>query len=357
MPWERPGLKTLYERIGRDFSGHLQEGAPLVSPSVESVLAKIWAGACYTSHGFLDEIFAQAMIDSSTGIYLERWAAVWGFYRGEPSAAAGYAVFSAGPDTDLASGTTIKSTDTGTEYIVTADAAVTGGTITAHVEAIEAGASGNLPSGSTLSLAEPVSGVQSNGSAPQGLSGGADAESDDYLKERLLTRLRNPPRGGSKTDFELWALEVPGVTRAWCYPLANGLGTVALTFVTDDSPAGPIPGPEMVQAVKDHITPLLPATVADFEVFAPELKPVQIIVSITPDTEAIRSAVIESVKNYEQTEARPDTVLLLSKIHTAVGNSAGLTDFDLLEPVQNVAIGAAEYPSLEVSFSAQPLEG
>ena len=58
-----------------------------------------------------------------------------------------------------------------------------------------------------------------------GIAGGADEQSDLLLLQRVLARLRQPPHGGADFDYIRWALEVPGVTRAWVYPLELGAGT------------------------------------------------------------------------------------------------------------------------------------
>jgi uncharacterized phage protein gp47/JayE len=82
---------------------------------------------------------------------------------------------------------------------------------------------------------------------------GSDEESTDELRARLLARLQNPPHGGNATDYEAWAKEVSGVTRAWSYPLELGAGTVTVRFVRDDD-ASPIPDAGEVAAVQLTLT-------------------------------------------------------------------------------------------------------
>jgi uncharacterized phage protein gp47/JayE len=66
------------------------------------------------------------------------------------------------------------------------------------------------------------------------LTGGTDQETDDELRLRVLTRIRQPPMGGDADDYVAWALAVPGVTRAWCSPLEMGIGTVTVRVMCDD---------------------------------------------------------------------------------------------------------------------------
>ena len=69
--------------------------------------------------------------------------------------------------------------------------------------------------------------------AAGGLAAGSDAETDESLRARVLRRIQKPPQGGAGYDYVAWALEVPGVTRAWVYPAEMGLGTVTVRFVRD----------------------------------------------------------------------------------------------------------------------------
>ncbi len=89
-----------------------------------------------------------------------------------------------------------------------------------------------------------------------------------------------------------WALEVPGVTRAWCVRRFMGPGTVAVFFMRDDQ-ADPIPDAEQLAAVAAYIEPLRPVT-ADVYVLAPVQKPVVYTIRLTPDTSAVRAAVERS---------------------------------------------------------------
>lgn len=352
MPWNRPSLKQLYERIARDFSARLQEGRDLVSQSVEAVLGKVWAGAVNTSHTFLGWIFRMCMIDTSEGVYLDRWGMVWNFPRTEAVSASGQGQFGAsGNEAVIPAGWLFVGPD-GQNLMAVADAKVENGLIDIELEALEPGLAGNMPAGSAISMARPINGVQSSGFAPAGLTGGVDRESDDDYKARLFARLRQTPKGGSKSDYENWAKEVAGVTRAWCYPLYQGLGTVGLTFVTDNGLDGPIPSDDMIARVDAHIRPLIPANVWNFTVFAPSIKEVPIVLAIKPDTEATREATRAALKNFETTAARPDTTILLTQIGRAV--PASVTDYKLVQPSAAVLVDKAEFPVFAVNFAEWP---
>src|SRR5690606_8352079 len=100
------------------------------------------------------------------------------------------------------------------------------------IEAITAGALGNAAPGTALSLVSPALGVASQLTVDDsGLTGGVEQETLDAYRQRLLRSYRVLPHGGNADDYETWALEVPGVTRAWCVRRWLGPGTVAVFFV------------------------------------------------------------------------------------------------------------------------------
>lgn len=348
MPWDRPTLQQLHERISRDFSGRLLDGAAPLPRSVIGVLAKVWAGASHSQHGMLEWLYGQIFPDVAEGPYLESWAAVWGVYRKSAAAASGLGLFSGSAGAVIPAGWLLQRQANGQKYALKADAVLdAAGAASAPVEALEAGSGGNLPGGAALSLAAPVAGAQSKALAgPEGLTGGVDIEADAELRARLLARLRRPPRGGSKADWEAWALEVPGVTRAWCYPLGAGIGTVSLTFVCDNAESV-IPSADMAERVRQHLAPLAPAGVKEFEVFAPEPLPLVIRLRITPDTAAVREAVSAELHDLIAREAAPGAVIYRSHISEAVSLAAGELDHTLLEPAANVQVQPGFFPMLE----------
>lgn len=347
MPWERPTLKQLCDRIGADFSGRLLDGAPVRPQSVVGVFSKIWAGACHMMHGMLAWLFLQVFADTAEGPYLERWSRIWGIFRKVAARAAGHVLLRGVEGTVIPAGLLLQHAGTGVQYALAADATVTNGVAIMPVVAVVEGIAGNLPPGAPLTLVAPFAGVLAQGEvAASGITGGADAETDDALRARFIARLRKPPRGGSVNDYVTWALEVPGVTRAWCYPMGLGIGTVSLCFCTDDAPEGPVPSPEMVRRVQAHIEPLRPATVKVWQAFAPEVLPIKIRVTLLPDTEANRAAVREELADLFLREGEPGTILLRSHITEAISLAPGEFDHILHTPVENIVVPEGYLPLL-----------
>ena len=347
MVWERPTLKQLYERISQDFSGRLLDGGRVIPRSVIAVFAKIWAGACNAMHGVLEWAFLQVFIDTAETVYLERWTSIWDIFRKPAAHATGKALFSGQNGSLIPAGTLLVHQPSGQQYALQGDVVFKNGQGSLSLAAVTPGAAGNQPAATELTLIAPVAGVQSKGLVDAGgLTGGTDAESDEGLRARLLARLRQPPRVGAKHDYEYWALEVPGVTRAWCYPLAKGIGTVTLTFVTDNAPTGPIPTAEMVRRVQAHIDALRPATVKEFEAFAPTVMTVPVKLSVTPNTAEVRQAVRGELADLMAREAKPDTTILLSHFKEAISLAPGETDHSLFTPAGDVLVSPGVFPTL-----------
>lgn len=338
MSFSRPSLSTLRTRIAADISANLLDGGSLKPRSVLGVLAYVWAGACHLMYGALQWYFSQFWAESAESTYLEIKAKTWGITRKAGAKATGSVTFSG--EGIVPAGSSLRS-PSGVLYTLDNDTMVPGvGTLTA----METGTAGNLTAGAQLTLVQPVEGVQ--GTAASGaLTGGADIESDESLRSRLIAALQAPPHGGSQSDYITWAREVPGVTRAWCYPLYLGLGTVGVTFVADNQADSIIPSAALVARVQDHIDQYKPVT-ASVTVFAPRTLTVNITLIATPNTAAVRNAIQAELSDLFVREGEPGVTMLLSHIEEAISVTTGESDHVLIEPTANIVPDVGVIPVL-----------
>lgn len=168
------------------------------------------------------------------------------------------------------------------------------------------------------------------------MSGGADRESDDDLRSRLLYRLQNPPRGGTASDYVAWAQEVPGVTRAWCFPKELGLGTVVVRFMTDGLTEDGIPTGAMVEKVQSTIELEAPVTAA-VTVLAPTALPVDVeIADLMPDTPAIRAQIEAELRSLLYRECVPGKVFYVSHLRQAISDATGEEDHKVISPTEDI---------------------
>jgi len=76
----------------------------------------------------------------------------------------------------------------------------------------------NVLGGSTLTLTTPIVGVSSTAFTTfLGIDGGADIETYEEFRQRLLLRIQNPITPYNSANIKLTAKSVSGVTRVWVY--------------------------------------------------------------------------------------------------------------------------------------------
>jgi uncharacterized phage protein gp47/JayE len=219
------------------------------------------------------------------------------------------------------------------------------------IEAVSPGAAGNLPAGTKLNFISPVEGLKSSlAIGPAGLSGGTDLEDDESLRARLLKRLREPPQGGSRTDYEQWALEVPGVIRALCFPEYAGLGTVGVAVW--GTVEAPVLSAEIVQRAYDHIKPRAPVTAGlGLYVFTPEILAVDFVVQIIPDSPQVRENVRLELGDVFAREGKPGGLIPISHLREALSLAAGEYDHYLTQPMGNIYPDYYQLPVLgDITF-------
>lgn len=330
MAFDRPTLRELITQMTTD--AEREAGAKQLRQSNLRVLPKVFAYACHGLYGFITWILKQLFPDTAEKQFLERQASIQGIYRRAASKATGTLTVSYTEGATLPVGTIFMADDQ-TRYETTAEPEV--GSYTVPVQCLEIGTIGNREASQTYTLVSPVVGVDAEAVGSE-MAGGAEAESDESLRKRLLFRLQNPPRGGAKEDYIAWAEEVPGVTRAWCFPKEQGIGTVVVRFATDGMTEDGIPTSGMVQIVSDYIAEVAPVTATPY-VVAPVAKPVNFrIKDLIPDSESVRAQVEAELKSLFIKEAHPGEALKLTHIQQAISSAAGEEDYELLEPTADV---------------------
>lgn len=335
MAFTRPTLTQLIERAQADIETRLPGSQPRLRHTILGTLARVHPGANHGLYGYLDWIARQVLPDTADAEIMERWASIWGVTRKAASFAAGPVTLTGTTGAVVPAGTVLQAA-TGQEFKTNTEMTLVAGTATAQMTVLAAGQAGNLAAGTKLNLISPIAGVNSQATvASGGLVGGADTETDDALRARLLARIQAPPHGGAKADYIAWALEVAGVTRAWVYPGELGLGTVSVRFVRDDD-ASIIPDAAEVQAVQDHINALRPVTSA-VTVVAPVAVPLNLTIQLTPNTAAVQAAVQAEIKDLLRRAAEPGGTILISHIREAISLAAGETNHVLTVPSADVA--------------------
>ena len=310
MPWSTPSAFTVRQNNANAIAGKL--GVSILPNGDVRVLADANAANASLNLEYLDWQAKQYLPDTAEAQFLDKWATIYlvnaDGSRGRKSAtfASGTATLTATVITVLSAGAMFQSGTT--LYQTTAAVTLGVGQNVVPLRALDPGAIGNLVAGAPLTMVVAVVGVSgSAGVVVVSMAGGADEETDDELRVRVLARIRQPPMGGDADDYVAWALEVAGVTRAWCSSLEMGPGTVTVRFMCDDLRAsnGGFPLSADVAAVQSYINSVRPVT-ADVFVVAPTPQPVNFVVTnLVGDSTALRAAIANSVSAMLARKAAP----------------------------------------------------
>lgn len=343
MPYEIPTLPAIIKRAEADFERNAPDA---LRRSDAKVSARVVAGAAFELYGYQDYIARQSHPSTCDEEMLLKWAAIKledGRKPAVPASGMGRVTGSSGALVDV--GVMYQSPD-GRRYVVKTTATLVNGAAQVTLSAELTGTVGNIESG-TLTAVSPVLGVNPNLVIGEGgIVGGTDEEGIEPLRARVEQEFKNPSKVGSGADFIGWAKEVPGVTRAWALPRWMGPGTFGLTFVRDGDP-GIFPNAAQVAEVQAYLDIKRPVT-AEVFVFAPIEHPVNFTIRLSPDSTALRAAVMTSLKNLIADEGGSDSTILITHIRAAISNTPNENDHVLSSPTANVVIAKNQIATLGV---------
>ncbi len=340
MPLNRATVSGLITRINGDVDARLAGIDPRLRRSLTEVIVRAHAGAVHGLDGELERIALDAIPDTAVGDALLRWAAMYTVTGVIGVAAAGSGTATGVDGTEIPAGKLLQLGD-GTEFQTLGSVDISGGTAVLSLEAVATGSDGNAITGSILTFVSPISGVDLTVTvdAP-GLIGGVNAGEDEDLQDALALRIANPEQGGNLTDFERWTLEIAGVTRRWVFPPSIGSALVGVVFVRDDE--SPItPDAAEILEVQGYLSAKRPLGSRPV-VLAPTLVPLDMTLSLTPNTAAVQTAVEAEFADMILRFAAPTGTILLSKINEAISLAEGETDHALTIPSADVPHAAGE---------------
>jgi len=335
MPFTRPTLKELIERTEQDAVSRLGIGTPPRHAMVRA-LARTEAGVAHGLYGYIDYKARNFLPDTGDDDTVLRWANLYGVQRLSAAAASG-AVLATGTNGSVIPAGRVLQSSTGAQYTVDSDATISAGSAVVAVTAADGGAAGNLDAGASLSFASPVAGVVATVAvqAP-GLTGGSDQETIEALRVRVMDRMRQPPKGGTNSDYVEWAKAGhPDVTRVWVAGQEMSANSVTVRIVTDNAPGGLIPTQTVIDAVLAYIQTQRPVT-AEVYVVAPTAIDLDLSIAISPNTQAVKDAITAELQDLLLREAEPGGTILLSHIREAISIAAGEGDSVVISPTADV---------------------
>ncbi|MER5013428.1 baseplate J/gp47 family protein [Morganella morganii] len=379
MPFKRKTLTELREQNQNFLRNELKEPGALLRYSNMRVLADMDAGMAHLHYAYLDYIAKQSTPFTATDEYLAGWGALKRVYRKPPNKATCKKVqFDGVPDSTIPAGTTMIRGD-GYRYQSVAETRTNAdGKGFTSVEAIlpgiddnihGGGAAGNSPAGTKLTLEIAISGVSSECIAVEPITGGSDIENEEAFRQRVLHAYQKPPQGGSDTDYDGWAKEVPGISRAWVKRRLLGAGSVGIYIMCDGNSNGGFPlgtdGPATKETyavhasgdqlrVADHIWDVQTVTALVW-VCSPIAKKIDFeIEGLNRATSELHQQIAKAIDDvfFRDSDPTGGAKIYLSDLQYAIADIPGTTGFVLKKPAENIVLSTGELAQRgEVSYT------
>ncbi|MGF9909494.1 baseplate J/gp47 family protein [Brevibacillus porteri] len=219
------------------------------------------------------------------------------------------------------------------------------------VECVEEGELGNVPAGAINLVAQAGFDFVTDAVV---YKSGTDIEDDEVYRQRILDRKRNPGKGGTESDYKLWAESVNGVVSALVIPLNRGNGTVDIVITGVNG----LPDQTVINECQSFIDTKTPAGMADggVKVLAPTPVSVNVTIqksiwapgySLATGAVIIQSAITEYIEKRANTERIVRVIDLLTTAKQAYSPNDPskrpvLIDFEMTIPTSNRALGNTE---------------
>lgn len=224
------------------------------------------------------------------------------------------------------------------------------------IQALDAAATGNVSANAINQIVTPAAGIDGVAN-PVPTLGGADPESDDALRARVLSEYTGQG-AGTIADYQRWALSYAGVGQAFVVPIASGPGTVQVTVL--DANGQPVSA-SIVAGLQAELDPVagqghgLAPIGAAVTVTTPALAAVGIDATITYDsgysadgtggTVGLRTQITAAQQAYFARLGLGDTVIydnVLAQFFTVIG----ILDVVLHSPTTNITNTNSQVPVL-----------
>jgi uncharacterized phage protein gp47/JayE len=359
VPWLTPTLKQTRILVRDQVRANLTGADASIPNSTLRVLSDVTGAMTHLVLQFVYWATQQLLPDTAEAEWLDRHAHMWlknadgTTGRKLATLAVGQVYLTGQTWTPVPIGQRLQA-DSGVQYETTATVflAAGGAPTPTPARALDPGIVGNLQPGATLrvvpAVGNPNLGIDTEATVVT-MDHGVDDETTDELRERVLLRIRNPPQGGANIDYELWALGVPGVTRAWCSALEMGMGTVTVRFMMDNLRAseGGFPRQSDVDNVTAALDTLRPVAIKDMFVVAPIRHRVNVqIARLIPDTPTVRGAIGLSLQVMLRERAEPGGPIYAAWKNFAIMNAPGVVSYTLQNALDDYMPSPGHMPIL-----------
>jgi uncharacterized phage protein gp47/JayE len=269
MATQTPTTLELSNTIVGAIEAQIGQTASFLPKSFIRVLAKVLAATFITLYkyiGFMGlQLFvrtasgAETVINGKTIIPLVEWGRLIGI--GDPlkatAAELSIDVTVENQVGNLPSGSQLLGATNGVTYLTIGAVLLNAPTVPVTVRAVAdpngsggVGVIGNLGPGEILNFANPLPNVARETTVTAQTVTGADAETTESYRQRVIDRFQRRPQGGAYADYAIWGEEVAGIANV--YPYTGDPGEVDV-FVESATEVDGIPTQAQLDAVFDSI--------------------------------------------------------------------------------------------------------
>ena len=316
MSLNTPTTEELYQNIIAQLEASLAQSIPFIPNSFLRVLARVLAGVFITLYKYGGFIFLQMFVStasfSSTVIngrtvtpLIEKGREVG---VGDPAPAVRaeldvtVTVLNSGT---LNAGTPLVGLSNGVEYVTVTAYSLSTPSGTVNVRAVSdpaggngAGEVGNLQAGDEINFSSPNAVTASNAVVLTQTKTGADGETEQAYRQRILQKQQARPQGGAKADYRDWATQPSGILQAYPFTANNGQVDVYIESATE---ADGVPTQAQLDEAADNMELYRPANdlVNTLPIFrTPWTATVVGLLSVPGTESATESAISSAVEEY-----------------------------------------------------------
>lgn len=286
-------VETIYSELLTDFA----ERAGFTPETGCDLAVRLWAAAAELQALEIqaDWVLNQSFPQTAQGVYLDRHGSMRGLKRLGATRSGGVLRFSVeiAPTMDITiQAGTVCMTAEEVRVQTTEDVVLKEGTLSvdARAEAVEPGAGGNVVPGAVRFLTACPLAVTSV-TNPNAFTGGADEESDESFRSRILESYQRLPNGANTAWYETTAMNYPGVTAAKAIGREDGPGTVNV-YVTGENG---LPDEDLLAGLQAELQEKREIAVT-VKVLSPTTETVNVDVAVAPKEGADKNAVLESAR-------------------------------------------------------------
>ncbi len=269
MSTQTPTTAELTAQIVGAIEAQIGQTASFLPKSFIRVLAKVLSAVFITLYKYIGFASLQLFVSTASGsptvingktvTPLTLWGRLIGL--GDPIAATSaeltITVTVESQTGTLASGAQLLGDVNGVTYTTQGAVLLNAPTVSVSVLAVAdpngtggVGELGNLTAGDTLTFANPLPNVSRAAVVVEQTVTGADAETTEEYRERVVERFQRRPQGGAYADYAIWGEAVAGVANI--YPYTGAPGQVDI-YVESSTETDGIPTTAQLNAVDSAV--------------------------------------------------------------------------------------------------------